>query len=50
VASEKPQLGEKGEALSADKVRQAIRLMLVTAWLTLVLAGSTLAALWWLTM
>jgi adenosylcobinamide-phosphate synthase len=49
VASAKPRLGDPGEALSADKVRQAIRLMLVTAWLTLVLAGSILATRWWLT-
>jgi adenosylcobinamide-phosphate synthase len=42
VASEKLRLGDPGEALSADKVRQAIRLMLVTAWLTLTLTESVL--------
>jgi adenosylcobinamide-phosphate synthase len=42
VASQKPRLGDKGEALGADKARQAVRLMLVTAWLTLVLVGGAL--------
>jgi len=33
--SDKPRLGDGGDALSIDKARQAIRLMLVTAWLAL---------------
>jgi adenosylcobinamide-phosphate synthase len=36
--SEKPQLGDGGTPASAYQARQAIRLMLVTAWLAL-LAG-----------
>jgi adenosylcobinamide-phosphate synthase len=36
--SDKPRLGEAREPLTLDKVRQAIRIMLVTAWLALGLA------------
>jgi adenosylcobinamide-phosphate synthase len=39
VPSEKPHLGEPGEPLAADTVEQAIRLMLVTAWLALLVLG-----------
>jgi adenosylcobinamide-phosphate synthase len=43
VPSEKPYLGEAEEPLSADKVRQAVGLMLTTAWLALaLLAGPCL--------
>jgi adenosylcobinamide-phosphate synthase len=38
VVSEKPRLGEPGEPLTAAKVEQAVRLMLLTAWLALLLA------------
>jgi adenosylcobinamide-phosphate synthase len=51
VVSEKPRLGEPGEPLTADKVEQAIGVMLVTAWLALALAvlGPTVPLLWgWL--
>jgi adenosylcobinamide-phosphate synthase len=45
VPSEKPRLGDAGEPLTADKVRQAVRLMLVTAWLALALAAGATALL-----
>jgi adenosylcobinamide-phosphate synthase len=38
VPSEKPVLGEPHEPLTAERVRQAIRLMGATAWLALVMA------------
>lgn len=38
VVSEKPLLGDATAALTLNKVKQAIRLMLATAWLTLLLA------------
>jgi adenosylcobinamide-phosphate synthase len=38
VPSAKPHLGEPVHPLTADTVRQAIRLMLVTAWLAMLLA------------
>jgi adenosylcobinamide-phosphate synthase len=44
VVSEKPRLGEPGEPLTPAKVEQAVRLMLVTAWLALALAVLVLAA------
>jgi adenosylcobinamide-phosphate synthase len=37
LPSRKPHLGDSGEPVTADKVEQAIRLMLVTAWLALLL-------------
>jgi len=40
VVSDKPYLGDPGEPPSADKARAAIRLMLATAWLALILAGA----------
>jgi adenosylcobinamide-phosphate synthase len=40
VASEKPLLGDPGSPLTADHVRGAIRLMLVTAWLALAALGA----------
>jgi adenosylcobinamide-phosphate synthase len=41
VPAEKKQLGDPGSPLTAETVRQAIRIMLVTAWLALaVMAGS----------
>jgi adenosylcobinamide-phosphate synthase len=38
VVSEKPLLGDAAEALTSNQVSQAIRLMLATAWLALLLA------------
>jgi adenosylcobinamide-phosphate synthase len=45
VPSEKPHLGDPGEPLTAAKVRQAIRVMLATAWLALAAAAGVA---WWL--
>lgn len=36
--SDKPRLGDDGQPLTVDEARQAIRLMLVSAWLALILA------------
>jgi adenosylcobinamide-phosphate synthase len=46
VPSEKPRLGEPDQPLTLDTVRQAIQLMLVTAWLALVVLGIPWLALW----
>jgi adenosylcobinamide-phosphate synthase len=43
--SDKPRLGDPGEPLSPAKASQAIRVMLVTAWLAL-LAGEIAIAIW----
>ena len=39
VPSHKPYLGDPGKALTADTVERAVRLMLVTAWLALVMVA-----------
>ena len=48
VATEKPPLGDPGEPLTAAKVREGIRLMLATAWLTLALACGLASLCYWL--
>jgi adenosylcobinamide-phosphate synthase len=45
VPSEKPRLGNPGPPLKADQTRQAIRLMLTTAWLALALLAVPLLCL-----
>src|SRR5262249_58964120 len=45
VPSEKPRLGDPSEPLTVAKVRQAIRVMLATAWLALAAAAGVA---WWL--
>ncbi|HJT76972.1 MAG TPA: adenosylcobinamide-phosphate synthase CbiB, partial [Gemmataceae bacterium] len=44
VLSDKPRLGDPGRPLTADMVRQSIRLMTVTSWLALLLLAGALLA------
>jgi cobalamin biosynthesis protein CobD/CbiB len=44
VLSEKPPLGQPVEPLCLEKAHQAIRIMLATSWLTLLIAAAVVLA------